>query len=164
MPRQRQRSIDQLQRDNTLPRGLYGDGDDERSRPMGRRMHAVEAVLCSLPDEQYERWKARIEEVGWFIPHHGLWGRVSQSPNKKIIYLNPFLEFVESDAAIVGLVVHEVAHFLLDHIGAELRYEEKEEEVNRTVRDWGFAEEADAADKALWSLFNQPERQGDSMP
>jgi hypothetical protein len=85
-------------------------------------------------------------------------------PEQEDHLLEPFLEFVQSDAAIVGLVVHEVAHFLLDHIGVELPYEKKEEEVNRTVRDWGFTDEADAADKELWSFFNQPENQGDSMP
>jgi hypothetical protein len=164
MSRQRFRTVFDLQRDKTLPSGVYGERDDERFKPMGKRMYAIEEVFCRLPEEQYERWKARIDEVAWFIPDCGLWGRVAEFPNKKIIYLNPFLECLQSDTPIVGLVVHEVGHFLLDHVGSKLSREQKEEEMNRAIREWGFSEEADAADKELWSFFKSPEQQGEVTP
>jgi hypothetical protein len=155
MPRQRLRSIFDLQRDETLPSGIYGEGGDGRFRPEGRRFRAIEEVLCSLPEEHYEQWKSRINEVAWFIPDHRLWGRVGEFPNKKIIYLNPFLECVESDSAVIGLVVHEVAHFLLNHVGPGVSWQEKEQEADQAVREWGFAEETEAKDREL-GIFFQP--------
>ncbi len=156
MSRQRLRTVFDLQRDETLPRGIYGEGDDERSRPMGRRMHAVEEVLCTLPEEQYQKWKASVGEVAFFIPRQDLWGRVSKFPEKKIIYLSPFLEFTPCDQACVGLVVHEMAHILLDHLGSALTYEEKEEEADCAIRKWGYSDQAEAM-KELWNFFKCPD-------
>jgi hypothetical protein len=153
MPRERLRTVFDLERDQTLPQGVYGIGDDIRFKPRGRRLRAVEDVLCSLPDDQYEAFRDSIREGTWFIPHFGLWGLVGAFPSKKIIYLSPFLEFVQSQATINGLVVHEVAHYFLGHIGAELSTEQKEEQVNRVVREWGFVEETEAIDKELWTFF-----------
>jgi hypothetical protein len=152
-----------LQRDNAIPTGPKGYGGDERFRPTGRRMWAIEEVLCRLPGEQYEIWRACIRDVAWFIPDKELWGQVDQFPNKNIIYLSPILEFVQSDAAIAGLVVHEIAHVILDHIGAKLTYDEKEQQVYQAVREWGFAEESDAADKELFGFFSKPQ-QADESP
>jgi hypothetical protein len=119
-------------------------------------MRAIEDVLASLPAEHYETWKARGAEVVWFIPHHGLWGRVSEPPKKITIYLSPLLEFNVSDSAVVGLVAHEIAHFLLGHAKSELPWAQKEAAVNEAVREWGYANEADASDRELWAYFNPP--------
>jgi hypothetical protein len=65
--------------------------------------------------------------------------------------------------AIVGLVAHEVAHFLLGHIGSSLTREQKEGEVDQAVLEWGFAEEAEAM-KELWTFFRAPEQKGETAP
>lgn len=154
MCHQRLRTLSDIKRDQVIPKGVKGYGGDERFKPTGKRMRSIQEVLCFLPQEEYERWKSQANDIAWFIPNERLWGQVDRLPNKKIIYLSPLLEFVKSDAAIIGFVVHEMAHVLLDHIGAGISNEEKEREVDRTIRVWGFAEEAAIADKELWNFFS----------
>jgi hypothetical protein len=159
------RTIFDLQREKTLPWGVYGEGDDERFRPMGRRIHAVEEVLCTLPEEQYQKWKASIAEVAWFIPRRDLWGRVNKFSDKKMIYLSPFLEFTPpSEQACVGLVVHEMAHILLDHVGSGLTHEEKEGQVECAIRKWGYGEQAEAMAKELWNFFRPDAQANNASP
>jgi hypothetical protein len=154
MESQHFRSIFDLKDDGTLPRGWEGYGDDARFKPRGRRMRAIEEVLRRLPEPQYAEWRARIEQVTWFIPSEEKWGQVDRFPAKQIVYLSPILELADiSDAAIVGLTAHEIAHFLLNHVGAEMEWAQKEAEVNRAVRAWGFALEAEATDRELFSFF-----------
>ena len=100
----------------------------------------------------------RIGEVAWFIPSEGKWGQVDRFPAKQIIYLSPVLELAGfSDAAIVGLAAHEIAHFLLNHVGVEMEWTRKEAEVNRAIRAWGFALEAEATDTELFAFFRNSE-------
>lgn len=146
----------ELREDGVLPKGVRGYGDDERFSPNGFRFFAIERVLCRLPQEQYDLWKAQLPVVAWFIPEYGLWGQVDNFPNKKIIYLSPFLECGPSESAIIGLVVHEIAHVLLDHIRHGLSWAEKETEADAAIRSWGFTLEADCADKELFAYWAPP--------
>ena len=92
------------------------------------------------------------------MPDHRKWGKVLRFEDKQIIYLNPFLEFAESDETIVGLVAHEIAHVLLGHAGSNLSNEEKEDEAESAVCDWGFEKEITATEKELFNFFKAPQQ------
>lgn len=152
MGRQRFRSIFDLERDGTLPQGPKGYGGDKRFSARGRRLLAIQGVLYSLPQAQYDGWRKLAPQIAWFIPDQRLWGQLDRFPNVPIIYLSPYLELV-SDAAVVGLVAHEMAHALLDHLGGEFSYDEMEAQAHSAVREWGFAEEAEVSERELFAFF-----------
>jgi hypothetical protein len=144
------RSVSDLQDDRTCPRGLKGYEDDETIWMRGRRKSAIDEVLCRLSPEHYGAWKNCVDRLAWFVPCEGLWGQVDVFPSKTIIYLSPLVEFVDaSDAAVVGLVAHEMAHAVLTHGGADLAYEEKERAADQLARSWGFSAELDAMGQLL---------------
>ena len=157
MKRERYRTVFDLQRDKVLPSGPHGEGDDPRFMLLGARAEAIKQVLSALPDAQYDQWKRHVNDVIWFAPHYGLWGRTWDYPTRKvIIYLSPILDHVGSDEAVVGVVVHEIAHFLLRNYGPETPYEQRESEVERAIREWGFAAEVEAMENVLRNFFRPP--------
>jgi peptidase M48-like protein len=142
-----------LEVDNVLPQGAHGTGDGTY-RPFNRRMSAIEEVLCCLPQEQYELWKSRRKGITWFVPETFLWGRVSDFPATKVLYLSPFLEYVQSTDTIIGLVAHEMAHFLLDHVGKSLSHDTRESAVRTALHAWGFSDEDQITERELFSFFS----------
>jgi hypothetical protein len=157
VPRTFHRERCDIHDDDLIPKGVHGEGDSKFDPMGGKRRFAIIEVLCCLPEEQYVKWKEIFArgQTNWFIPHFGLWGRAATLAKRTTIYLSPILEFVRSDDAVVGLVVHEMAHVLLGHPdeeGAAAVKEEHERQANQAMKDWGFGDEADAMG-ALWSFF-----------
>ncbi len=54
---------------------------------------------------------------------------------------------VGSSDAIMGIVAHEVAHRVLDHVRRDHVSCESERETNRLIKAWGFVKEFEAASK-----------------
>ncbi|MBF0123185.1 MAG: hypothetical protein HQL21_07275 [Candidatus Omnitrophica bacterium] len=52
-----------------------------------------------------------------------------------------------SSDAIMGIVAHEIAHRVLDHLRRNDVSCQAERETNRLIKSWGFAKEFEAASK-----------------
>lgn len=130
-----------------------------------RRLAALEEVLCRLPPAVYDRLRAAAGRFDWFIPGEWVLGQVhgfrsthtapgskpEARPQARVIYLSPLLERQDS-CLVMHVVVHELAHVVLDHRLSDLdaaAYRRQEQEARKAAVDWGFGEEVEAAEARL---------------
>ncbi len=137
--REHLRTQKQVSDDGILPRECV---DSFRSSDLGleSRLAAVEEVLFTLPDEPYSTLQTLSTGLNWFIPKLELWGSVMPEKSGKTIYLSQVLETVWNQDCVVGLVIHELAHFILEHESEDDIHDEmrNECEVEETACKWGF--------------------------
>ena len=105
------RTTEQLEQD-----GLLDIDHSCRSSPEfhSKRYAAVLEVLKSLPQADYDRFKAKASSIEWFLPDGHLWGRCSHYQDKIVIYLAAFLEGMEPRRS-KEIAAHEIAHIVLGH-------------------------------------------------
>jgi len=150
------RTLQQVWKDYLWPSG----GIDPDSLESVRHQ-AIAEVLCSIPEDDYERLKAAAESDSfvWFMPHaqtHGMVYPVNAThypepeesglqhvPYARVLYLSPRLERAARDI-VVATVAHELAHIVLGH---ELWHypdveEAGEEAAFELLCKWGFERQA----------------------
>ena len=121
------------------------------------RHYAIYDVLCSLPEEGYQKLVEKVEFFFWHIPWHRVGGEVMPFPatvtgeqlgdesiidHSVVLYLSPRLETSCYDS-VVAVIAHELAHIVLGHklfIGEG--YDDQENEAWELVEKWGFGREA----------------------
>jgi hypothetical protein len=157
MKRKYLRDVDTLMEDYILP-PTTGLGDVEDSR----RSSAIKEVLQTIPEDVYKKLIDSIDDFVWFLPHEhthgGLLPFFTTTPKRvlkatgrtinsssNVLYLSPMLENDDIEwAVVVAVVAHELAHIALAHELITNLEEEtiKEDEVYKSLCEWGFKEEA----------------------
>jgi len=126
------------------------------------RWAAIIEVLRRIPEKDYQHLAELVDTFTWYAPHRDTLaevvpfgcasaGETLPSGNNefryaRVIFLSPQLNDVDLDVA-VACVSHEIAHVILDHEPIHPLpevAEHQEREAWDKVRDWGFAEEAEA--------------------
>ncbi len=123
------------------------------------RHRAVAEVLCSIPEDDYERLKEAFKKgYEWFIPPYIIRGLVQlfyvtvypkevegttlqPDPYVPVIYLSPVLERTRWDI-VVAVVAREIARVVLGYrVRAAEEYKAQEEAVFDLICKWGFERE-----------------------
>lgn len=138
--------------------GLWPPKDGISPNPEQSVRHkAIYEVLCSLPEEGYQKLIEKVELFNWYIPSHRVGGEVMPFPVTMtgeqlendsfmdlsiVLYLSPRLEAACYDS-VFAVVAHELAHLVLDHkLFIREGYDDQEKEAWELVAKWGFGREA----------------------
>ncbi len=125
------------------------------------RYQAIQEVLYSIPDDDYQKLKDKAFEFQWFIPDKnnlsGVYpffldkkaikskdGKIELAAHAQVLYLSPILERRGWDV-VVAVIAHELAHLILGHklIVPKKDYDKQEHEAFQCVCKWGFGKEAE---------------------
>ncbi len=155
MKRKYLRDVDTLMEDYILP-PTTGLGDVEDSR----RSSAIKEVLQTIPEDIYKKLIDSIDDFVWFLPHEHTHGggypfptttpkrtlKTGETINSvsNVLYLSPMLENDDIEwLVVVAVVAHELAHIALHHeTMTKTEYDAQEDEVYKSLCEWGFEEEA----------------------
>lgn len=157
------------------PHGSLGSGDQrawrvdqylaEFSSPAFMNFQigpAIRDVLMRLPPEALEKVMDRRRPVLFVDVYSSGTGRfastseVIMSPRDIPAFQEGMTLIKLSDAlaesspeAIKGIVAHELAHRVLDHVRSHQVSCDSEREANRLIKSWGFTQEFEAASREL---------------
>jgi hypothetical protein len=161
----KEKTVKRIHYRNDIKKIALEDGLWPRERPWNLkeenlRYQAIQEVLYSIPDDDYQKLKDKASEFEWFIPDKNNLagnypfflgkeavksedGRVELAAHTQVLYLSPILEGRVRDV-VVAVVAHELAHIILGHelIASKKDYDEQEHEVFECVCKWGFSKEA----------------------
>jgi len=159
--------------DTILEDMLWPDIDLENDPEKSQRHFAIYTVLVSIPDQDYEALKERVQSFEWFIPDKDVrgfvrrWhaqvyppekaaGNLQELPYVDMLYLSPQLERM-SLASAIAVTAHELAHIVLGHdlFPDAQKAPRQEDEAWELVRRWGYEKEVRLHQKT----FQRRERQ-----
>jgi len=125
-------------------------GDDARAA-LGMRLQALEEVLCRLPAASFDSLNETRLRFAWGCVDR--LGQVRPPANGNahcVVHLSALLERAPREI-VVTVIAHELAHVVLAHaVATDSQFQiEQELEAWKTLRNWGFAAEADVAEFLL---------------